>query len=368
MAYTLSMHHRLTVNDTSGYYIAGLSALTHHAQGWIRSTRAIGGYWQGDFFITPDTMSRTDMQYFFNHNLGRRVEETTYNITTWEGEIVQMDITIGGVTYRRTLDFERWHNRVKVRYTDNATSIATATAWSENTNSSDVFGESEYIDTVGNNYDATSAAALRDRRLTENAYPKPIPVGGFEFTGKDTPRDNTLAVLCVGYVFSMNRRYRETDTAAANVSAQINTLVGESEFVTAGSIDTNTLQVPIVGSDIPFRLWDGIEEMIEMGAADGSRWIGGVYAGRKFDYKAAETAVLAFWRNGRLYQRANHIPEPSLIKPDMIVQIDDQPFGYLPSGGNVWDDTRRVYIEEVQFIAPNGYRLIPYGGDELIGA
>lgn len=367
MSYALTLNHRLTVRNSDGLYIATLSDLTGHAQGWTRSVRALGGYWKGDFIITPDTMSPLDMMYFFTHHLGRRVEETTYGIVTWEGEIVQMDLTVNGITYRRTLDPERFQNKVKVSYTDNATSVAAATAWSENTDSSNVFGESCYIDVVGNNYDSTIATALRDRRLKDYAYPRAIPVGGFEFAGSDRRQDNSLSVLCAGYVFSMNRRYRESDTAAAAVSTQISTLVGESEFVTAGQIDTNALSVPVEGSDIPFRLWDGIQEMIEMGDGSGNRWIGGVYAGRKFSYKAAETAVIGFWRNGRLYQRANHIPEPSLIHPDMIIRIDDAALGYLPTGGNVWDNTRTVYIEEVQFIAPNGYRLIPYGGDEALG-
>jgi hypothetical protein len=319
----------------------------------------MGGYWLGGFTIAEQSMTHSHIINFFNVSIGRRVVEKSASIITWEGEIVQMDLAHNGLNYRRTLDYERWHNRVKVAYTDASTAVATATAWSENTGSSDIYGESNYIDVVGDNYDATSAVALRDRRLAEHAYPRPFPEGGF--ASQDAgERGTSLNVMTAGYVFGMNRRFRESDTAAGNVSAQISTLIGESEFVTTGHIEANTLQVPISGSEISFRIWDGVSDMIEMGDASGNRWTGGCWAGRKFHYEQAETMVTHYWRGSKLRDLAQQPVQPSLIKPDIIVQISDLPVGILPPGGNVWDNPRNVYIEEVEFIAPDQYRLIPY--------
>jgi hypothetical protein len=315
----------------------------------------------GDFTITDQAVGHVSIISLFNTSIGRRIVEKTAGIISWEGEIVQMDLHHNGLTYRRTLDTERWHNKVKVAYTDSATAVASATAWSENTGSSDIYGESNYIDVVGDNYDATSAAALRDRRLAEHAYPRPFPEGGLS-SQSSGPQGTSLNVIAAGYVFSMNRRFRESDTAAANASTQISTLVGESEFVTAGSIDTNTLQVPISGSQIAFRLWDGVSEIVEMGDASGNRWIGACLAGRKFHYKQARTTISHYWSGGKLRDLTKQPVSPSLIKPDTIVQISDIPVGVLPPGGNTWDNPRNVYIEEVEFIAPDQYRLIPYTG------
>jgi len=296
------------------------------------------------------------MVNIFGNSIGRRIVEKTYGLISWEGEITQMDLTVGGVTYRRTMDCERWHNKVKTEYTDNATSVATATAWSDTAASSDIFGESCYIDVVMDNYDATSAAALRDRRLTENAFPKPVPVSGLSVGGSKPP--DSLHIYCSGYVMSMNRRFRESDTAAAALDTQITTLVGESEFVAAGTLDSNAMTAPISGSEIPFRLWDGVEDLVLMGDGSGNRWIGGVYGERKFDYKQAATSVTHYWRDGKLVNALGGDIIPSMLKPNMIVQVSTNVNNVSISGSNVWDDPKNIYIEEVEFTMPNKYRLI----------
>jgi hypothetical protein len=351
---SLHLRNRATLDD--GYE----SSLTAYAHTWRRTTRALGGYWMGDFKIAADRASVDEMAQFFARNLGKRVRELTYSIISWEGEITKLEFTVGGITYERTLTPERWHNKVKVSYTDAATSVAAATGWSENTDSSDVYGESCFIDVVGDNYDSTMADALRDRRITENAHPRTRSSRDLEKrsgSGLRTPPE--LRVYCAGYVFSMNRRYRESDTAAAALSTQVSALVGESEFVTTGFIETNADTAVISGSEVPFRLWDGIEDLIQMGDSSGNRWVGGVYNGRKFTYKQAETLVTHRWINGELMDIAGTPIIPSLLKPDTIVDIRDAPIGIVPPGGNVWDGPRRIYVEEVEFIAPDGYRLIP---------
>ena len=153
-----------------------------------------------------------------------------------------------------------------------------------------------------------------------------------------------------------------SNTAAAAISTQITTLVGESEFVTAGSIDTNSDTVAISCSEVSTRLWDLIDEFIAMGDTSGNRWVGGVMAGRKFDYRQAETTVTHSWHNGRLYDKANVPVLPSMIKPDIIVHNSDAPKGETPPGGNLWSNPQNFYIEEVEFIYPDQYRLTPYRG------
>lgn len=90
--------------------------ITQYASNWKRTTRAVGGYWLGDFIIGVGSMSPRKMENFYRSFLGCQVIEKTFSLTSWRGEIVQMDLTLDGTTYRQSMDAERWHNRVKVKY------------------------------------------------------------------------------------------------------------------------------------------------------------------------------------------------------------------------------------------------------------
>jgi hypothetical protein len=355
--YNLLLYERAAISATNHR-----GNITRLAQGWHHSTRAKGGYWLGDFGITNEQLTRGEIVDLYNNAIGWRITEQSYGFTTWEGEIVELRLTLDGTEYTRTLDPERWHNKVAVKYP------AGTTAWSEDTDSSDLYGESCYLDTVGSPYGQTAAEARRDRRLAEYAFPRSRATGGLSSAERENPSAVSLDVMCAGYVFSVNRRYRTTDTAAANLSAQISTLVGESEFVTAGDITTNTLQVPISTTGAPARLWDIIEELIGMGDASGNEYVGGVYAGRVFDYEAAATTVTYYWRNETLYDAAGNPALPTHIKPNTVVELVNAPRSQAVPGGGTLDKPNRVYIEEVEFIAPNGYRLVPRVGPMLRGA
>ena len=353
--YSLLLYERVAQSTT-----AFRGNFTRHLPNWTHSTRAIGGFWMGGGTITSATMGRNQMTDVYNTALGRRIVERAYGLTTWEGEIVQMTITLDGVEFTRTLDTEAWHNKTKVNYGFDET------AYSETTGSSNIYGESTYIDVLGGAHDATSATGRRDRRLTQNAYPRSRPSGGLGSTGTARHSHN-LRITCAGYVFSMNRRYQETDIADAAISTQITTLVGNSEFVTAGRINANATSVVVSVEGIPMRLWNEIEDLIEMGDTSGNQWIGGCYAGRKFNYVPANTDVTHYWRNGKLLDLASVPVHPALILPNIIVQIATAPFGTLSPGAATKDNTKNAYISAVEFIAPNLFRLIPDVGGALIG-
>ena len=352
--YSLHLYDRINpASPTTDSAFRG--ALTPHARDWRRSIRAIGGFWQGDFTIIggrEGTMGRTQMINLYNTSMGKRIVENSGGITTWEGEIVELVLTLDGVQYRRTFVPNQWHNKVAVKYP------AALTSFSEDTSSSDIYGESCYIDTVGSAYGSTAAEARRDRLLAENAWPRSRAVGGLGNT--DAAQGNTLAVSVAGYVFSMNRRYQTTDIAAGNLSANLSTLIGNSEFVTAGRITSNTLSVPVQAAGIYPRLWDAIEELIEMGDASGNRYVGGAWAGRAFHYTAAETTVTHRYASGKLYTKAGTLVLPSQIRPDIIVDIANSPTEIPSMSGS--DIDSYSYIEEVEFIAPDKFRLIPREG------
>ena len=91
-------------------------ALTQYARNtWRRTTRAIGGYWQGDFTIAGISSYR--MQQLYSTMIGKRVQEWSYGDVQWEGQIVDLQMTLNGVIHQQSLDAEMWHNRVKCQYT-----------------------------------------------------------------------------------------------------------------------------------------------------------------------------------------------------------------------------------------------------------
>jgi len=241
------------------------------------------------------------------------------------------------------------------------------TAWAENEGAADIYGYSEYIDVLADECYAAAAEAARDKRLNANAYPRSIPTGGLSSERVRSGR-NELVATCAGYVFSMNRRFYELNTEPLDISDQITTLVAASEFVTAGGIYVNdTLQVPLTGADITTLLWDNVEGFILMGDNTGARYRGGVGKGRVFTYDQAATEVLYQWNNGRLeYLNGQPVPAP-LIHPDIIVRLD-APLTALAPGASVWNAGTQAYISEVEYIAPNAYRLIPDEGDILESA
>lgn len=437
---------------------------------WRRSIRARGGFWMGDFSITHDQMSRDQMWAFYQTGIGRILRERSFGITTWEGEIYEMTLTVGGISYMMTLDPDRWHNKVRVQHTypriqdseqgalaydpggttatfqdagqdftewatdapgpavyqcivtndDDSTvhffvgpattvtnpndacrtyldvemttmgwngetafktpvsyaishveraGVSELTDWAEVADSIAQYGEAQYIDVRGEMLPDV-AEGIRDRRLTEHAYPHSIAVGGASSDAGRLAQEDRLDVTCAGFVFSMNRRYMESDTVPDDLSDQVALLVDGSadaaEFVTAGNITANTaLQHAIMRADNPQRLWDLCEELVDMGnGAD--RWIAGVYAGRLLDYGPAETERTYYWRSGRLVNRLGIPIYPTLIRPNIVVE-GEAIFGATPSSGNTFDNPRQFYVEEVEFIAPRSYRLIPYEGTALVG-
>jgi hypothetical protein len=142
-------------------------------KGWRRTTRAIGGYYIGKLVIKDlSIMQLTD---FYETWLGMKLVEETFGMETWSGIIWQMDLFKNGINYRRTLDRDKTHNRVKVVYTDTSGDQQTI-AWSENTNSSGIYGTIEQIYTIGVT-GSTAATAFRDNKLTRHAWPLSRQVG-----------------------------------------------------------------------------------------------------------------------------------------------------------------------------------------------
>ncbi len=333
--------------------------LTGIARGWRRATRAVGGYWTGEFTVD---LPWDEIAEAWQTWLGCRIVEYTAGIVTWEGLIYEMRLVQGGREYLLSLAPDLFHNRVQVVYTDAVGAQATI-AWSENADSSAEFGRRDLLLSLGG---ATSAAAtaLRDRHLEQFGWPRARATGGIQFGEAARPASpGGLQVSCVGYWATLGWRYYETTTTAA-ASSLIGTLVGASEWITTGQIDANTLSVQIDCAN-PRLLGDLLDEVIAAGDVSGNVWQGGVYAGRKFDYSQAPTVPTHYISGGQLRDLGGMRPLYPTVRPGILVRNRDEPVGLQPAGASsVWDDPQVAYVEEVEYAYPDGLRLKFGGADE----
>ena len=310
---------------------------------WRRSTRRDGGYWRGSFTLTGE---RDRLALFFHERLGAHIEEKYSGYKTWEGMVYEMDLTLEGNTRRRSLDL--LSNYVTATYIDTTGDINTSAA-AENEASIARYGRREELLTL-DGYPQTASEKRRDTWLKENAWPWARPVGALRGMGA-----NQLTVTVCGYVFTSNWRYATGGATTGNVSAYIADLIANCEFLSAGIVNENTLQVKFESS-IPSRTYDVISEQAGLGDASGNPWRFWVDNDRRANYKLIDTTPAYYLRGGELYASAggSQAAISWTVKPgvarDMNYPISRAEYsGWLP-------DARDFYIEEVE-AGPGGLAL-----------
>lgn len=330
--------------------------LTYVAENWRRSVHYLHGYNVGSFTITERSMTREEIIELFHRIIGCHIVERSYGLTSWEGRVQEAHLFLDGVEFVSTLAPEFWHNRVQVRYTSSLGYYG-VTDWAENTDASAIYGEMQAIvELPGATGD--SADAMRDRELTQYAWPRTRMVGI-----ANAADGTSLTCTVAGYWSTLNYRYRE-DNETANADALITTLVGESEFVTAGRIETNTLSVYVDTLSTPQRLGDLIESIMQQGDASGNLWVGGVYNDRKLRYEQAPDSADYVWRGG-LRDKTDALVIPTLASAGIFVRNSYAPIGWPATGdSSLWDDRRIAFVEEVEFVAPEGLE-VRFAGHEL---
>lgn len=351
----------LTLYDRPAQGTAARQNLNGMFERWRRTKRAIGGYHLGSFAIKD--RSAAQLADYYNSWLGYKIVETKSGITSYEGVVWQVDLIKNGVNYRRTLNPKYWANRVKVFYTNTAGERREA-AWSENTDSSAIYGVMEKAITLGV-ATSTGATAERDKVLLELAWPRSRNVGSVS-VGDPSPlmSGDGLYVTTAGFSTVINWTYRES-SSTNDASQQLAALVVAANHVTDRRIETNALSVQTTGSPIPQRIWDMMKVIISHGDASGNIWKGGTYAGPRFVYEQAPTTIDYILRNGALYDNANIKVDPALLDPGFYVRDTGAPSGEQPPGtSNIFDDPQVSYCDEVEFIWPDDLRL-KFPGENL---
>ena len=221
------------------------------------------------------------------------------------------------------------------------------TSWNVDSDAADEWGRIEDVLLEAGMTDA-SAVAKAAKEVNERAWPRSLPPDQYEVDVG--PKEDGLSVLFAGYGWTLNYLHLlagGTDMASNHVTS----LIDEAEFVTAGVIESNTLDFQVEEGE-PTRIWDALEEIIDAGDGTGARWIGGVYAGRVFDYGPAPTTLSYHYRRGQLLAVHGGPIEPWFALPG-LAQLDDAPVGPGEITGRIADNPRIIFLEEIEFIAPH---------------
>jgi len=236
--------------------------------------------------------------------------------------------------------------------------VVQTSSWASEASSIAHFGRKE-LTLLLDRYPQTTSEALRDTRLAELVRPWPRAISA------GPPAAALLTVRVCGYIFTANWMHLvEGDGADHNVEHWLGGIVGSAfglsanhggstagagdcQFLTAGLMGTNTLQVT-EETTIDERPWDRMRELAELGDSSGNPWRLWCDTGRLVHYQAISTTPRYYWRNGQFYESisAKSPVAPWLIRPAVVRDLE-YPVGTAEEGS--WlTDARDVYLEEVE--------------------
>lgn len=266
-----------------------ITDVTKYQEGYRHSIKLYGGYWTSTWDMI--NMSPQGMLSFFKGKIGCGIKSYSGGVKVWEGLIWSMDFSNNGVIRRVTLDKVR--NSIKCIYTNIDDDDARAeTSWYENLSSQQRYGKIQEIVYLDKTTTAT-AQAYAQTVLAESQIPYPMIIAV-----KEPKLDEiaTLKVSAVGFAYTLNYQYLSIADSTVAIDAAITSVLSTNgEFVSAGSIAANSVQVRPPDTDT--KAWDWLIELAEIG--DGSTpYIVQVMNDRRLSYKPLSSTPTLKW-NGR---------------------------------------------------------------------
>lgn len=316
--------------------------LTYQISGWRRSIRSQAGYWLGDTFLDEEYTSLQDLVKFFYEYLGYHWQEVVGGQRTWQGMIYEMDLTVHGVTRRRS--FDELVNYVKSTYIDPTTNTTLETSVASVAASITKYTRKEDL-LLLDGFPLASAEARRDTFLREHAWPVARTVGvGF---GEDV--GSRLDISVAGYAMTASHRFESAgDGSMDNLSTWIREILQtDCPLLKIGSIQSNSIQVK-KETQTPQRASDVILELTSQGDADGNPYRFYVDDDRRANYVKIDRTPLYYLRSGGLVTSAGGktAVNPWLVRPAVVRDLTYPTRKNEVSG---WlDDARDFYVEEVE--------------------
>lgn len=252
----IRLYQPIGIADQSGFPTF-ISDITQYSTRYRQAIRLYGGYWTATWDM--ENLSTTSMKTFFKNKIGCHMEAYAAGTKIWEGVIWSMDYTNNGVIRRISLD--KMRNSIKCIYTNvDDDDNRAETSWYKNNTSIARYGEIQeivYLDktTTG------AAQAYAQTVLAEGSTPLPLVVAVKE------PKPDEIATLkisAVGYAYTINYKYLSlADTKISISTAVSNVLSTDSQFVTSGVVESNSVQVQ--PPDTETKAWDWLVELAEIG-------------------------------------------------------------------------------------------------------
>lgn len=319
--------------------------------GWRRSVRSEGGFWQGSFTMAGEP---TGLINWFYNRLGYHLIERIGTATSWAGMIYELELDHRGHRLRRSLD--TLYNAVDISYQDEG-EVLTAGFATEAT-PINRYGRRELILAADGEPQAT-AEARRDLELSKSAWAWARPVSLQLGAG------TRLEVKVCGYAFTANWMHAKAGDDTEHdldhwISAVVGTAyglssdhggstsgAGDCQFLKAGVIDSNTLQV-LETTESDMRAWEQITKIVAAGDSATEPWRLWVGLDRKLNYREIDLSPRYYRRNGRIYETPGGDQEvvPWLMGPAVLRDLDYPVKTQEP--GSWLEDARDVYLDQIE--------------------
>lgn len=312
-----------------------------------RVSLAMGGDFEASFTITgmPDVV----LEYWFENYLGAHFEETFEGAPAFVGRVERMVLAYNGFVLSR--DLKEVFNAVRVRYKSESGGAEFVTTEFSDTASIALFGTRQLVASPNVFLWSTPAQqygnGLLDRLKKPRVKSERIAIGAARQPGQ-------LQVTVRGYVHSLEAKLlKSTSTSQDSASDEVTEALVGADFVTAGRIDANVLQVV---EEVDYEpAWKRIAAIAELGDEPGNPWQAGCYQGRQMDYAQADVDNIyyrvRYKENRRLAEvelaTGGPVP-PAFVRPGVVAFSDDILPG-VPVAAPLLDDPRAAFIAKVTY-------------------
>lgn len=316
-----------------------------------RQSLALGGDFRAGAMLTG---SDQELERWFDLYLGAHFVEQFGGVDAFQGYVHNMLLSYNGLVLLYSL--QEMFNSVAVWYQPGEGEPAELTSFSSDSASIALWGTRQLIYRPSRQMSLTAAESLRDKLLSEHAVPR---IESLEVDDWDDTQQGSLKVDILGYIHTLDWQHLNVSSKATDdADDEVSDALSGADFVTAGTIDVNTLQIAEVVEYRP--AWQRIsKDIIPEGDSSGNRWLAGCYASRALDYQQANVDTITYYFDAKSHRPelrrvmydvdGNDVPD-ALVQPGRVAFARDVLPGRARSA-TLLDDPRAIFIESIEYSA-----------------
>lgn len=349
-------------------------SLRNQLRSYSHAIDSFGGYKSAAMEMSG---RQSDLDGWLQDGLGRHIEVyDSDGIEVWEGFVNKVTLNLGAVSITRgpLMGLTNLTLALYVPIIDNTVNppllgSRTETTFANDRASYEKYGIVEKYLNLGNCFD-DEAEYIRDTYLAENKEPETthtLNIGG----GGNEP---TVSLECAGYYewLDVAVEYSLAAPTSITVSTKIGNMITFENTLANGFLSADQSGIAFNGVlttdyESEYRTYlTIIKNCVARGDINGTRWLFGVYNGRKAYYQEIpDTASYLFRTMGSSVQieTPDHITlEPWGVRAGKWLFMPDIMTGFSKNTEDLNTDPRAMFIESVQYTAPwsltvNGWRV-----------